>query len=332
MNRILLGKGEQPVYLHAQYGNRHGLVAGATGTGKTVSLMVLAEGFSRLGVPVFMADVKGDVAGLAMPGSGGEKIQARVRATGVEGHVPEAQPGGVLGSVREIRSSGSHDHQRARADAARQDSRAQRSAAGCARNRVHAGRRSRPAAARPRRSPRAAHLRRGKSKRHFGEVRSRQRAIGRRYPARPALARARRGRSDVRRARPRVDRSAPHGSQRPRHHQRARRRSAGSQAAPVFKLSVVAPVRVVREPARGRRSRQAEARLHVRRSASAVRRCAGGAARARRTGGADHPVEGGRRLFLLAVPGRCARRKFSGSSAIACSTRCARSRRETRKP
>ena len=68
MSGILLGKGEQPVYLHAKYGNRHGLVAGATGTGKTVSLMVLAEGFSRLGVPVFMADVKGDVAGLAMPG------------------------------------------------------------------------------------------------------------------------------------------------------------------------------------------------------------------------------------------------------------------------
>src|SRR5688572_9994185 len=92
MDRILLGKGEQPVYLHAQYGNRHGLVAGATGTGKTVSLMVLAEGFSRIGVPVFMADVKGDVAGLAMPGATNDKIHARVRATGVEGHVAEANP------------------------------------------------------------------------------------------------------------------------------------------------------------------------------------------------------------------------------------------------
>jgi DNA helicase HerA-like ATPase len=92
MNHILLGKGEQPVYLHARYGNRHGLVAGATGTGKTVSLMVLAEGFSRLGVPVFMADVKGDVAGLAMPGSGGEKIQERVRAIGIEGYTAEANP------------------------------------------------------------------------------------------------------------------------------------------------------------------------------------------------------------------------------------------------
>src|SRR5207237_77173 len=58
-----------------RYGNRHGLVAGATGTGKTISLMVMAEGFSRLGVPVFMADVKGDVAGLAMAGTSNDKIQ-----------------------------------------------------------------------------------------------------------------------------------------------------------------------------------------------------------------------------------------------------------------
>ncbi len=92
MSRILLGKGEHPVYLHSQYGNRHGLVAGATGTGKTVSLMVLAEGFSRLGVPVFLPDIKGDVAGLAVPGSGGEKIQQRVARVGVEGYAPEANP------------------------------------------------------------------------------------------------------------------------------------------------------------------------------------------------------------------------------------------------
>jgi DNA helicase HerA-like ATPase len=92
MNEILIGKGEQPVYLHAKYGNRHGLVAGATGTGKTVSLMVLAEGFSRQGVPVFMADVKGDVAGLAMPGAASEKIQQRVAQIGVEGYTYEGSP------------------------------------------------------------------------------------------------------------------------------------------------------------------------------------------------------------------------------------------------
>ena len=90
--RILLGKGERPVTLLARYGNRHGLIAGATGTGKTVSLMVLAEGFSRLGVPVFMADVKGDVAGLAAAGSASEMLQERVTRIGMPGYAPEASP------------------------------------------------------------------------------------------------------------------------------------------------------------------------------------------------------------------------------------------------
>src|SRR5262245_62743275 len=91
-DRILVGKGAEPVHLLARYGNRHGLVAGATGTGKTVSLMVVAEGFSRLGVPVFMADVKGDVAGLAMAGTPAEKLKERAAQIGVEGYAPEASP------------------------------------------------------------------------------------------------------------------------------------------------------------------------------------------------------------------------------------------------
>jgi hypothetical protein len=89
---ILIGKGENPVSLLAEYGNRHGLIAGATGTGKTVSVMVLAEGFSRMGVPVFLADVKGDVAGLAMAGSANDKIRQRVDQIGIEGYVNEASP------------------------------------------------------------------------------------------------------------------------------------------------------------------------------------------------------------------------------------------------
>ncbi len=92
MDRILIGKGEQPVQLRAEYGNRHGLIAGATGTGKTISLMVLAEGFSRMGVPVFMADVKGDIAGLALPGIPNEKIRQRVAQIGIEGYTNEANP------------------------------------------------------------------------------------------------------------------------------------------------------------------------------------------------------------------------------------------------
>ncbi|HUP49395.1 MAG TPA: helicase HerA-like domain-containing protein, partial [Thermoanaerobaculia bacterium] len=92
MDGILLGKGEVPVYLLPKYGNRHGMVAGATGTGKTVSLMVLAEGFSRIGVPVFMADVKGDVAGLAVAGTSSEKLQQRVAQIGIGGYANEANP------------------------------------------------------------------------------------------------------------------------------------------------------------------------------------------------------------------------------------------------
>ena len=92
MGDILVGKGDYPVRLIGKYGNRHGLIAGATGTGKSVSLMVLAEGFSRMGVPVFMADVKGDIAGLAMAGTMNERIAQRVAQIGVEGYVNEPNP------------------------------------------------------------------------------------------------------------------------------------------------------------------------------------------------------------------------------------------------
>lgn len=92
MKQILVGKGAQSVHLLAKYGNRHGLVAGATGTGKSVSLMVLAEGFSRLGVPVFLADVKGDIAGLAVAGVLNEKIEQRVSQIGMVDYAPEPSP------------------------------------------------------------------------------------------------------------------------------------------------------------------------------------------------------------------------------------------------
>jgi len=92
MDRILVGRGENPVHLLAKYGNRHGMIAGATGTGKTVSLLVLAEGFSRLGVPVFMADAKGDVSGLAVAGSLNERITKRVAEIGMDDYTTEGSP------------------------------------------------------------------------------------------------------------------------------------------------------------------------------------------------------------------------------------------------
>jgi uncharacterized protein len=97
MDPILVGKAVTTptsgnVFLLPKYGNRHGLVAGATGTGKTVSLMTIAEGFSRIGVPVFMADVKGDVSGLAMPGSPNAAIQQRIAEIGISDHRSEGSP------------------------------------------------------------------------------------------------------------------------------------------------------------------------------------------------------------------------------------------------
>lgn len=72
--------------------NRHGLVAGATGTGKTVTLQVMAEHFSSLGVPVFLADVKGDLSGLATPGRLNERIQARIDQLGISGYTNRTYP------------------------------------------------------------------------------------------------------------------------------------------------------------------------------------------------------------------------------------------------
>ena len=80
------------VHLLPRYGNRHGLVAGATGTGKTVTLMMLAEAFSRAGVPVFMADMKGDVAGLAVPGTMSDGLQKRIDLMGIDGFTVEGSP------------------------------------------------------------------------------------------------------------------------------------------------------------------------------------------------------------------------------------------------
>ena len=84
MNDIFIGKGDSQVWLLPKYANRHGMIAGATGTGKSVSLMLLAEGFSKLGVPVFLADVKGDLAGLAVAGAMSDKLKSRIDKLGID--------------------------------------------------------------------------------------------------------------------------------------------------------------------------------------------------------------------------------------------------------
>ncbi len=89
---IFVGKGTVPVYLAPRLANRHGLIAGATGTGKTVSLQILAEAFSRRGVPVFMADVKGDLSGISQPGKEHPKLQERAQQIGLEDYEFEGFP------------------------------------------------------------------------------------------------------------------------------------------------------------------------------------------------------------------------------------------------
>jgi uncharacterized protein len=90
---IFVGKGGgEAQALLLKYANRHGLIAGATGTGKTVSLQVLAEGFSRAGVPVFLADVKGDLAGVSQAGGANAKVAERAAALGIANHVLAANP------------------------------------------------------------------------------------------------------------------------------------------------------------------------------------------------------------------------------------------------
>ena len=75
---MLIARAKDPLYLLPAMANRHGLVAGATGTGKTVTLQVMAEQFSAIGVPVFAADIKGDLSGISQPGVDNAKIQERV--------------------------------------------------------------------------------------------------------------------------------------------------------------------------------------------------------------------------------------------------------------
>ncbi|MBM3700958.1 MAG: DUF853 family protein [Actinobacteria bacterium] len=82
---ILFAKGEEELHLLPRMANRHGLITGATGTGKTISLKVLAEAFSSSGVPVFLADIKGDVASVCAPGGDNPKIDERIKKLELEG-------------------------------------------------------------------------------------------------------------------------------------------------------------------------------------------------------------------------------------------------------
>ena len=82
-DKLLIGKGDAEAYILPSMANRHGLIAGATGTGKTITLKVMAESFSDAGVPVFLADIKGDLAGCAVPGAASAALASRLEKLGI---------------------------------------------------------------------------------------------------------------------------------------------------------------------------------------------------------------------------------------------------------
>ena len=153
--KIFIGKGEQAAWLTLALANRHGLVTGATGTGKTVSLQVMAEGFARAGVPVFAADIKGDLSGISEVGEAKDFIVKRAGEMGLE--LP-ARPvlDGVLGRVRRAGPPGPRHRHRNGAAAAVADARSERRPGGRAQRRIPRRGRERPDADRHEGSPRAA--------------------------------------------------------------------------------------------------------------------------------------------------------------------------------
>ena len=140
--KIFVGKGEQPAWLTLALANRHGLVTGATGTGKTVSLQVMAEGFARAGVPVFAADIKGDLSGISEVGEAKDFITKRADEIGLK-FQPDQFSDGVLGRFRRAGPSGARHRHGNGAAVAGADARPQRCAGRRAQRRLPRRRRER---------------------------------------------------------------------------------------------------------------------------------------------------------------------------------------------
>ena len=252
--KLLIGKGELPQYLYLPVANRHGLVAGATGTGKTITLQVLAEGFSRAGVPVFCADVKGDLSGIAEAGAAEPQARpARDRAR----RDRLRQRGGTRDFLGRVRHAGPSDPRHGRRDgpaAAGAHARAQRHPGGGAQHRLQARRRPGHAAAGLQGPDGDAAVGGRECRPAHHHLRQCQQSHDRHDPAPPADAGAAGSRALLRRARAGARRSDAEHAGRPRCGERAGRRQADPVAAALRHLPALAALRAVRGAARGRRS------------------------------------------------------------------------------
>ena len=90
--KIWMACSDKRIYMLPNMANRHGLIAGATGTGKTITMKVMAETFSDMGVPVFFSDIKGDLSGMTVPGKDTEDMQKRIARFGIENFTYQSYP------------------------------------------------------------------------------------------------------------------------------------------------------------------------------------------------------------------------------------------------
>ena len=262
--KIFVGKSVKPEYLDLTLANRHGLITGATGTGKTVTLQVLAEGFSRAGVPVFAADIKGDLSGIAEVGEPKDFLLKRAAEVGLENLQERRVAGRAVGRVRRRRPSDPRHRRGHGAAAPVAHAGAQRRAGGRAQHRLPRRLRGEAAAHQSRR-PARHHQQRGVARQGADDqVRQRGDNVGRRHPAPPPGARRAGRQSLLRRAGARHLGLHPHGARRPRRRQHPVGRKADGEAAPLRDVPFVDADQAVADAARGRRSAQAEARVLLR--------------------------------------------------------------------
>ena len=301
---IFVGASDADQFLLLKYANRHGLIAGATGTGKTVTLQTIAEGFAAYGVPVFMADVKGDLSGIGQAGGDNPRAIERAKQLKIEGYAGRAFPTiywdlfgekghpvrttvTEIGPVLMARLLQLNDTQEGvlnivfkvadeqgllLLDFKDLQTVLQWTAENAGSLTTKYG---------------------NVSKQSIGAI---QRALltlqqqgGERFFGEPAL-----------------DLKDMIGHRRRGHgrHQHPRRRPPDAEPAPLRHLPALAAVGTVRGHARDRRSGAAEVRVLLRRGASPVRRCAQGAPGQDRAGGAAHPLQGRRHLLHHPEPAR----------------------------
>ncbi len=178
--KIFVGKSMKPEYLELRFANRHGLITGATGTGKTVTLQGLAEGFSQAGVPVFASDIKGDLSGIAAVGEPKDFLVKRAAEVGLGSDWQQrAFPTDLLGRVRQAGSSDPCHRPRHGTAAALAHARTVRGAGRRAQHRLPRRRRREDPGPRPQGPPRHPRKRVRALERADREIRQRRHHLGR---------------------------------------------------------------------------------------------------------------------------------------------------------